>query len=160
MERVQERIDLLGRSLALLATYALVVGAISVVRNLGGIADGEAPATIRLVLGVVGVAAGVLVWTLRRVGIDGWQALMVWSVAQVLFIAWSVEGNALRQLWDVLLGVSSETTVNGVVTSSEHYGLNAVGIVLVIWTSRTRERWNLKVKPMLEAPATATASAM
>jgi hypothetical protein len=160
MERLQERIDVLGRSLALLASYALIVGAISVVQDLDGIADGEVPATIRLVLGVVGVAAGLLVWTLRRVGIDGWQVLMVWCVAQVPFIAWSVEGNALRQLWDVLLGVSSEATVNGVVTSSEHYGLNAVGIVLAIWASRTRERWDLKVKPMLEEPATATASAM
>jgi len=160
MERLQERIDLLGRSLALLASYALVVGAISVVRNLGGIADGEAPATIRFVLGVIGVAAGLLVWTLRRVGIDGWQALMVWCAVQVPFIAWSVEGNALRQVWDVLLGVSSETTVNGVVTSSEHYGLNAVGIVLAIWASRTRERWDLKVKPMLGQPATAPARAI
>ncbi len=149
MDRLQERIDLLGRSLALLASYALIVGAISIIQNIGGLADGEVPAAIRLALGVVGVAAGLLVWTLRRVGIDGWQALMAWSVAQVPFVAWSVDGNALRQLWDVLLGISSETTVNGVVTSSEHYGLNAVGIVLAIWSSRTRERWDRTLKPVL-----------
>lgn len=159
MDLLRERVELLGRSLAVLATYALVMGAISVVVALGGIADGETVAITRAALGLVGVAAGVLVWTLRRAGIDGWQLLMVWAVAQVPFVAWSVDGNALRQVWDVLLGFSSETTVNGVVTSSEQYGLNAIGIGLAIWTSRTRERWERRVKPALGQPVTAATGA-
>lgn len=158
MDRLQARAELLGRSLALLASYALIVGAISVVRNVGGAVDGEAASMVRLVLGVVGVAAGVLVWTLRRVGIDGWQLLMAWSVAQVPFIAWSTDGNAFRQLWDMLLGMTSESVVNGVVTSSEQYGLNAVGIILAVWAARARERWDRKLKPAVDeisaAPAT------
>ncbi len=73
-------------------------------------ANGETVAIIRVVLGIFGVAAGTLVWTRGRVGIDGWQALMAWSTAQVPFIPWSVQDNATRQVWDVLLGISSETT--------------------------------------------------
>jgi hypothetical protein len=159
MERLQHRAETLGTSLALLATYTLVIGAISIVVNTGSMADGDTVAVIRIVLGVVGVAAGTLVWTEHRVGIDGWQALMAWSMAQVPFIAWSVEGNATRQVWDILLGISSETTVNGVVTASEQYGLNAVGLGLAVWTWRTRSRWDRNVRPITEGPAAPTRAA-
>ena len=159
LDRLQERIELLGRSLALLGTYAIVVGALSIVTNLSGIADGEVVAVGQAALGVVGVAAGLLVWTLRRVGIDGWQALMVWCVAQLPIIAWSTEGSPTTQMWEILLGVSTSTTVNGVVTSSEQYGLNAVGIALCIWATRSRERWDRRVKPLLTEQAPATTGA-
>jgi uncharacterized membrane protein len=159
MDALQERMELLGRSLALLATWAIVGGAVSVALALGDLADGEVVAICRTVLGVIGVAAGLLVWTLRRAGIDGWQAVMLWTAAQVPFIAWSTEGNATRQVIEMLLGFSASTTVNGVVTSSEQYGINAVGIVLVIWASRTRERWDRKLKPLLDQPVAAAARA-
>ena len=159
MDQLQARIETLGRSLALLGTYALVVGALSVVTNVTGIVDGEVVAICQAVLGIIGVAAGLLVWTLRRVGIDGWQALIVWSVAQLPIIAWSADGNPTTQMFEFLLGFTSSTTVNGVVTSSEQYGINAVGIILCIWTSRTRERWDRKLKPMLAEQAPATTGA-
>jgi hypothetical protein len=155
MEAPQHRIELLGRSLSLLATYAIVAGAASILMDLGGIADGETVALIRGALGLVGIATGTLVWTLRRMGIDGWQALAAWSVAQVPFVAWSLDGNALRQVWDLLLGFSSETTVNGVVTASEGYGFNGVGVILAIWTWQTRDRWERRVKPALDRPTPA-----
>jgi hypothetical protein len=159
MERLQHRVDTLGMSLALLSTYTLVVGTISVVANTSGMADGKTVAIIRIVLGIIGIAAGTLVWTRGRVGIDGWQALMAWSTAQVPFIAWSAEDNATRQVWDVLLGFSSETTVNGVVTVSEQYGLNAVGIGLALWTWQNRERWDRTLSSMPDQPVTPTRSA-
>jgi hypothetical protein len=157
MDALQERMELLGRSLALLAAWAIVGGALSIALALGDLASGEVVAICRTALGVVGIGAGLLVWTLRRAGIDGWQALMLWSVAQLPFIAWSTDGNATRQVVEMLLGFSSSTTVNGVVTSSEQYGINAVGIVLVIWASRTRERWDRKLKPLLDQPVAAAA---
>ncbi len=156
MDALQERIELLGRSLALLATWAIVGGALSIALNLGNIADGQAPAMIRAALGVVGIAAGLLTWTLRRAGIDGWQALLVWSVLQLPFVAWSVDGNAFRQVIDFLLGFSSSTTVNGVVTSMEAYGINGVGLILVIWTRTTQERWERKLKPLVDQPTAAS----
>lgn len=160
MDRLQERIELLGRSLALLGTYAIVVGALSIVTNLSGIVDGEVVAVGQAALGAVGVAAGLLVWMLRRVGIDGWQALMVWCVAQLPIIAWSVEGSPTTQMWEILLGVSTSVTVNGVVTSSEQYGLNTVGIALCIWAARSRERWDRRVKPVLVEQVPATTGAV
>ncbi len=162
MNTLQERINLLGRSLALLAAWAIVGGALSIALNLADLADGEVVAICRAALGVVGIAAGLLVWTLRRLrraGLDGWQALMAWTAAQVPFIAWSAEGNPTTQVLDILLGISSSTTVNGVVTSSEQYGLNAVGIVLAIWASRTRDRWERKLRHLVDRPATAATGA-
>lgn len=155
MDTVRERVELLGRSLALLATWAIVGGALSIALDLGNIAEGQAPAMIRAALGVVGIAAGLLTWTLRRAGIDGWQALLAWSVLQVPFVAWSVDGNAFRQVIDFLLGFTASTTVNGVVTSMEEYGINGVGVLLVIWTRATRERWERRVKPLVDQPAAA-----
>lgn len=155
MDMLQERIALLGRSLALLAAWAIVAGALSIALDLGNIADGEAVAIVRAALGVLGIAAGLMVWTLRRAGIDGWQALMTWSVLQIPYIAWSADGNAFRQVLDVLLGFTSSTAVNGVVTSMEAYGINAVGIVLAIWARTTRERWERKIEPLVDQPAAA-----
>lgn len=138
MEALGDRVALLGRALALLAAYAVVMGAASVILALDGIGDGETVALTRAALGVLGVAAGLLAWTRHPAG---WPLLAAWCAAQVPFIAWSVEGNALRQVIDMLLGVSSSTTVNGVVTASEQYGINGVGVLLVIWAMKTRERW-------------------
>jgi hypothetical protein len=156
MNALRERMELLGRSLALLATWAIVGGALSIALDLENIADGEAPAIVRAALGLVGIAAGLLTWTLRRTGVDGWQALMAWSVLQVPFVAWSVDGNAFRQVVDVLLGFTSSTTVNGVVTSMEEYGINGVGVLLAIWTRATRDRWERKIEPLVDQLAAAT----
>jgi hypothetical protein len=153
MDALRERMELLGRSLALLAAWAIVAGALSIALDLGNIAEGEAVAIVRAALGVLGIAAGLMIWTLRRAGIDGWQALMAWSVLQIPFIAWSVDGNAFRQVIDFMLGFSSSTTVNGVVTSMEEYGINGVGILLVIWTRTTRERWERRIEPVVGQPA-------
>jgi hypothetical protein len=159
MDALRERMELLGRSLALLAAWAIVAGALSIALDLGNIAEGEAVAIVRAALGVLGIAAGLMVWMLRRAGIDGWQALMAWSVLQLPFIAWSVDGNAFRQVIDFMVGFSSSTTVNGVVTSMEEYGINGVGIVLVIWTRTTRERWERRIEPVVGQPAVAPSRA-
>ncbi len=159
MDAVRERVELLGRSLALLATWAIVGGAMSIALDLGNVAEGQAVAMIRAGIGVVGIAAGLLIWTLRRAGLDGWQALLVWSLAQLPFVAWSVDGNAFRQVIDMLLGFSASTTVNGVVTSMEEYGINGVVLILVIWTRTTRERWQRKIEPEIGQPAAAAGQA-
>lgn len=159
MEWILARTSLLGRSLALLATWAIVFGGASVMTNLGGIADGEFVAISRAIIGVWGVMAGLLVWTLRSAGIDGWQALMVWAIVQLPVIAWSSAGSPTTQLFDFPLGVTSSTTVNGVQTQFEQYGVNLVAVALCIWTSKTRDRWERRIKPEMTQPDVATSAA-
>lgn len=147
MDAVQSRIAVLGRWLALLAAYAVVASAISIAMNVSDAIDGEVPAICRLILAVWGLGAGFLLWTGRRTGISGWQAVMVWAVIQIPFIAWNTEGSATTQLFDIPAGFSSRTTVNGEVTSFSEYGINLVGVALAIWASRVRTRWDRVVEP-------------
>ena len=147
MDALQSRIAVLGRGLAILAAYAVVASAASIVMNVADAIDGEAPAICRLVLAVWGLGAGLLLWTGRRAGISGWQAVMAWSVIQIPFIAWNTEGSATTQLFDVPASFTSRTTVNGEVTSFSEYGINLVGVVLAVWASRVRSRWERQVEP-------------
>ncbi len=146
MDDLRKRAETLGRGLALLAAYAVVIGALSIAMNLGGAIEGEVPAIARAVLGVRGLGAGVLLWTGRRVGISGWQAVMIWAVVQIPLIAWNTEGSPLVQVLEFPLSGTSQTTVNGEVTSFSQFGINLVGVALAIWTSRTRERWDRRAQ--------------
>jgi hypothetical protein len=138
------RMEILGRSLTLLAAYAVVIGAISVALNAGDAIDGEVPALVRLALGVWGVGAGWLLWSGQRLGIDGWRAVMIWSVIQIPLYAWNTDGSPFVQVLEFPAAFTSETTVNGEVTDYSKIGINLVGVALVAWTSSTRERWGLR----------------
>lgn len=156
MDALQARRAILGGRLAILAAYAVIVGALSFVINAGDAAGGETPAIGRAVLGLWGLGAGLLVWTGRRVGIDGWPALMAWAVIQIPFIAWNTEGSITTQLFDIPLSASSSTTVNGEVTSFSEYGINLVGVVLAGLIASTRDRWERRVAPALHPELTPT----
>jgi hypothetical protein len=157
MDALQSRIAVLGRGLAILAAYAVVASAISIVMYLGDAIDGEAPAICRVIIAIWGLGAGILLWTGRRVGISGWQAVMAWAVIQIPYIAWNTEGSATTQLFDVPVTFSNTTTVNGEVTSFSEYGINLVGVALAIWASRVRTRWERQVEPAAH-PGTAARS--
>jgi hypothetical protein len=141
MEIADGRMDRLGRSLTLLAAYAVVIGALSVAINAGGAIDGEVPSLVRLALGMWGVGAGWLLWSGQRVGIDGWRAVMIWSLIQIPLYAWNTEGSPFVQVLEFPAAFSSQTTINGEITESTKMGVNLLGIALVAWTSSTRERW-------------------
>jgi hypothetical protein len=147
MEALQSRVAVLGRGLALLAAYAVVASAISIVMYLGDAIDGQVPAVCRVIIAIWGLGAGILLWTGRRVGISGWQAVMAWAVIQIPYIAWNTEGSATTQLFDVPLTFTNSTTVNGEVTSFSEYGINLVGVALAIWASRVRTRRERQVEP-------------
>jgi hypothetical protein len=141
MQALQQRWSVLGLGLALLATYAVVVGALSVAFNLDEALAGEVPGICRIILGLWGLIGGILVWTGRRLGIDGWQMVLIWAVLQIPFIAWNTQGSPTTQLLEFPLTVSERTTVNGEVTSYSEFGVNLVGVVLTIWAVSLRERW-------------------
>ena len=142
MQALQQRWQVLGPWLGLLAIYAVVVGALSVVLNVDDALAGEVPGICRVVLGVWGLIGGILIWTGRRVGIDGWQMVLVWSILQIPVIAWNTEGSPTTQLIEFPLSITEQTTVNGEVTSYSEFGINLVGVALTIWASRLRDRWS------------------
>lgn len=130
VERFQERAASWSRLGIVFAAYALVVGAVSLALYLPDALGGEVSAAIRAILGLLGLAAGVVLWTQPAREVLGWRLALLWALAQIPVIAWDEYGSATLQLLEVPLSVTERTTVNGEVTSYSEYGVNIVGIVL------------------------------
>jgi hypothetical protein len=153
METLMSRIETLRRGLALVSGYAVVAGVLSIVLSISAMADGEAYGFTRAAIGLVGIAAGLLVLSGKEFGIDGWKALAVWAALQVPVYADTEGGNLFRQLFDLPAAFSTKTTVNGVVTEYSQIGFNLVGVALLIAVFRLRERWNLSQRARAKAVA-------
>ena len=121
--------------------YAGLVGAASVAFYTGDAFAGEVPGITRVIIGLLGIGAAALLWTRPR---HGWLLALVWGAMQIPFIAWNVDGNALGQIVSFPVTVSSSTTVNGKITSFSEYGLNIVGVILVVVINRWRAAWEYR----------------
>lgn len=150
---IGKRIDGMGRSAALLGTWAVVAGILSIGLNVGEALDGTGWAVSRVVLGVVGLAAGALLWSGRNYGRDGLYAILAWGVLQLPYYATEPDGNITKQLFDAFLGATSETRVNGEITSYERVGINLVGVAVVVWAATCRGRLDLWRRRSLAAAA-------
>lgn len=157
MQILMARVDELRRGLALVAAYAVLAGVVSIALSLTAIADGEAYGISRAAIGLVGVAAGLLTFSGRTLGIDGWRALAIWAALQTPIYADEKGGNYFRQLFDVPAAATSSTTINGVVTEYSQIGINLVGVALLIVVFRLRERWNISQRARTKAQALASA---
>jgi hypothetical protein len=120
---------------ALLAGYAVVVGAVSALLGAGSILDGETPAIGRSLIGLVGLAGGALLWTRPQ---RGGFICLVWAVLQIPYVVWNLDGSPTTQLIEVPLSASSTTSRNGVITSESAIGINLVGVALAILAAKVR----------------------
>jgi len=143
MEKLGKRIADMGRSAALLGAWVAFASAVSIALNATDAVQGDGPAMIRVVLGLFGLAAGVLFWSGRDIGKPGLQAILMWGIVQIPVYAWQPDGNPTKQLFDLVLGASSQTVVNGEVTSYSQVGINLVGVAIVAWASMSRARLDL-----------------
>ncbi len=138
MSAVQAVVASRPRHIVYVAGYAAIVGALSVVLAVLGIADGETPAIGRALLGVIGVAGAYLLWTRPKIG---WMVLLAWAALQIPYFAWNTDGSPLSQALYFPLSASSSTTVNGEITEYSEYGINLVGIALTIVIAKWRNEW-------------------
>jgi len=139
---IGQRIDDMGRSASLLGAWAMVASGLSILLNAGDAVDGEGAAISRIVLGLIGLAAA-LFWSGRNDAKDGLCGILVWGVLQIPCYASAPDGNVTKQLFDGFLGATSQTTVNGEITSYSQVGINLVGVAVVIWASTCRGRLDL-----------------
>ncbi len=138
MSAVQAAVEARPRHIVYATGYAAVVGALSVVLAILGIADGETPAIGRALLGVLGVVGAYLLWTRSKIG---WVVLLAWASLQIPYFAWNTDGSPLAQALYFPLSVSSSTTVNGEITEYSEFGINLVGVVLVFIFAKWRKEW-------------------
>ena len=116
---------------------------LSIVLSVSAMADGEAYGFTRAAIGLVGIAAGLLVLSGKDLGIDGWRGARTLGRA--------ADAGLRRRKGRELLPAAlrhpgrggSSTTINGVVTEYSQIGINLVGVALLIIVFRLRERWNL-----------------
>ena len=142
MSAVQAAVESRPRHIVYAAGYAAIVGALSVVLAILGIADGETPAIGRALLGVLGVAGAFLLWTRPRIG---WMVLLAWAALQIPYFAWNTDGSPLAQALYLPLSITSESrrsiASDAEIVSYSEYGINLVGVVLTIVFAKWRKEW-------------------
>jgi hypothetical protein len=128
--RINERASAWSTKAMLAAGYALAVGGASIAINAPDAVDGSVPALGRVALGLVGLAAGIVLWTRKDLEVVGWRLALIWALLQIPVIAWDTDGSVTTQVIRFPLMASSETRVNGVVTSASEFGVNVLAIIL------------------------------
>lgn len=130
LNRLNERKSAWSTKAVLAAAYALAIGSLSIAVNAADAADGSAPALGRAALGLVGLAAGVVLWTRKDQEVLGWRLALVWALLQIPVVAWDADGSVTTQIIRFPLMASSEIRVNGVVTSASEFGINLLAVAL------------------------------
>ena len=151
MEELQARAGELRKGLTALAIYAVLIGAASIALAANSLLDGETLGVSRTIIGAWGVFAGLLLWSGRTVMIDGWQAIVIWCIAQLPVYASQEDGNLFRQVFDVPMSAQSSTVVNGEMTQFSQVGINLVAVVLLVVAYRLRERWQIASRTQVES---------
>jgi hypothetical protein len=128
--RINERTSVWSTKAIAAAAYALAIGGLSIAVNAADALDGSAPALGRAALGMVGLAAGVVLWLRKDLEVVGWRLALIWALIQIPIVAWDQDGSVTTQIVRFPLMASSETTVNGVVTAASEFGVNLLAIAL------------------------------
>lgn len=140
LDRLNERTAAWSTRAKLAAGYALAIGGLSVAINAADAIDGSVPALGRAALGLFGFVAGVLLWARRDLEAIGWRLALLWALLQIPVFAWDVDGSVTTQVIRFPLMASSESTVNGRVTSASEVGVNllAIGLAAVYAKLQTK----------------------
>ena len=132
------------RELNWVVAYAVVIGLLSILVDLGPLVDGELVAYSRAVVALVGMSGAAIVWRTPG-GQIGWLALLVWAAVQIPMYAWDPIGTPTEQFFAYPLGYTESTTVNGIVTDFTQIAVNIVGVILfaalILWRDPIRRGW-------------------
>lgn len=137
---IQERIKHMGQPLLALTVVTAILSIGGIVTSIAPATDGEAYAYARIALGLIGVSGAALIVFGRDYGKLGLTVVLAWAAIQSVFYATVPDGNYTRQLFDGLLGVSSQTVINGEVTEFSAIGLNLVGIAMLAFAAYCRSQ--------------------
>jgi hypothetical protein len=119
-----------ARKALILAGVVGLIGAVSIVSNVPDALSGSVSAGGRVAVGVLGLAAAVL---MRLRPSNGWLLAMAWAVVQIPFFAWSPDGGATAQALQLPLTITSSSSVNGQLTAYSSVGVNLAGVAFVMW---------------------------
>lgn len=145
---MQERIAELGRKVTMFAAAAVIIGAAGVVMGVGDARDGEWTGIVALFVGVLGIAAGVLIWTGAGAGgiLDGMNLGMLWALAHVPYMRYlNTESGIDREYplpaFGAIFTVESSRTINDELVMNDVWGIGFMGVVLVVFAISARKDW-------------------
>jgi hypothetical protein len=106
-----------------------LIGAASAVTYGSDAINGSVVGTGRVLVGLLGVAAALM---LRLQPGNGWLLAMAWALIQIPVYAWSPEGSPNVQALSLPLVMTNSTRLNGEVVSYLSVGVNLAGVVLAV----------------------------
>lgn len=127
-----------ARKALILAAVVGLIGAATVVNNLSDLMAGSVPGIGRVIVGMLGVAAAVLMRLQPR---NGWLLAMAWAVVQIPFYAWSPDGAATAQAVQIPLTMTNSSRVNGQLVSYTSFGVNVAGVIFLVWLRFWKEKF-------------------
>lgn len=115
-----------------------LIGAMSAVGSVGGAANGEVAVIGQGLVGLVGVAAAILMIVRPR---QGWLLAMAWALIQIPFYAWTPDGSLTAQVIQLPITMTQSSKVNGELTSYSSIGINLAGAIFAVWLRAWRLRF-------------------
>lgn len=137
---IVSRIRSLNQQLLMLVVLTAVLSIGGILTSIGVATDGETFGYTRIALGLLGVIGVIVMLLGNDNGKMGLMVIIAWAAIQTIYYADAPNGNFTRQVIDGLMGRSSSTTINGEVTEFSAFGINLIGLVMLIlaYTSRNR----------------------
>jgi hypothetical protein len=145
---MQERIGQLGRNLTMFVAAAVIIGVAGVVMGIGPAMDGEWSGIAGVIVGLLGIAAGAMIWTGKGAGtaLDGMNLGMLWALGHLPYLSiFDAEAGTDLEYpvpaFGAIFNMGSSTSVNGSIVTEETFGIGFLGVVLIIWALSARKRW-------------------
>lgn len=145
---MQERINELGRKLVMFAAAAVIIGAIGVVLSVPDAIDGEWTGIASLIVGLLGIAAGLMIWTGTNAGtgLDGMNLGVLWALALVPYVHIFDRDAGTDMTYPLpdfgaIFSFGSSTSVNGQVVQEEIWGIGFLGVILLVSAVVVRKEW-------------------
>jgi hypothetical protein len=145
---MRERINELGRKLVMFAAAAVIIGAIGAVLSVPGAFDGEWTSIAALIVGLLGIAAGLMIWTGANAGsaLDGMNLGVLWALAHVPYVR-ILDRDAGTDMtyplpdFGAIFSFGSSISVNGQLVQEDVWGIGFLGVILLISAVVVRKEW-------------------
>jgi Na+/proline symporter len=145
---MQERINELGRKLVMFAVAAVIIGVTGVVLSVPGALDGEWTSIASLVVGLLGIAAGVIIWSGANAGsaLDGMNLGVLWALLLVpythtLDVDEGIDTTYPLPDFGAIFSFGSSTSVNGQLVREDIWGIGFLGVILLVSAVVVRKDW-------------------
>jgi hypothetical protein len=145
---MQDRIQQLGRNLTMFVAATVIIGVAGIVMGIGPAMDGEWTGIAGVIVGLLGIAAGAMIWTGQGAGtaLDGMNLGVLWAIGHLPYLKVFDAESGTDLLYPVpafgaLFNMGSSTTVNGQIVKEDIWGIGFLGIIMIIWALSARKRW-------------------